>query len=373
MVVATLALLLAAPQAALAQTETVLYSFGPTPDGAAPAAPLVMDSKGNLYGTTEGGGANKSSGTIFEISSSGTESVLYSFGASSTDGSTPRAGLVMDSSGNLYGTTSAGGAHGAGTVFEFTPPSTETILYSFKSEKDGGVPYGGVILDSEGNLYGTTLKGGENAGGTAFELTSGVKTILHSFGGAGDGASPAAGLWRDSSGNLYGTTLKGGANDFGTVFEISSSGTESVLHSFTGGSDGAYPSASLIEDSDGNLYGTTTGQSAGSSTVFKVNISSSTETVIYGFTGTEESYSSLYMDSSGNLYGTTKAGGGYSYGSVFEVSPSGTLTTLHSFDKNHVDGYSPEAGLIVDSSGNLYGTTFRGGKHSNGTVFKVVP
>ena len=191
----------------------------------------MLDSKGNLYGTTQDGGADHF-GTVFKITPSGAETVFHSFPANSMDGAVPEAGLVMDSSGNLYGTTSSGGAHSVGTVFEVTSAGPETVLYSFTGGLDGGIPYGGLVLDSEGNLYGTTRSGGAYHGGTVFELTpTGAETVWHSFGHGTDGKFPYAGLVRDSNGNLYGTTMDGGTSGLGTVFQISASGTETVLYS----------------------------------------------------------------------------------------------------------------------------------------------
>lgn len=367
-------LLLSAAPPALAQSETLVYSFAPSPDGASPVAPLVLDGKGNLYGTTLDGGADRF-GTVFKIAPSGAETVLHSFPANSMDGALPEAALVLDSNGNLYGTTSSGGTHGVGMVFEVTSTGTETVLYTFTGGPDGGIPYGGLVLDSEGNLYGTTRSGGAYHGGTVFELTpSGSETVWHSFGHGSDGKFPYAGLVRDSNGNLYGTTMDGGTAGLGTVFEITESGTETVLHSFTGtsGQDGAYPNAPLIRDAEGNLYSTTVGGSKGASIAFEISASGK-ETVLYVFPTGDQAYGGLAPDSRGNLYGTTKYGGTNKVGGVYEITVSGTVPTLYSFLKSQRDGYYPMAGLVLDSNGNLYGTTCRGGKHSNGAVFKVVP
>jgi uncharacterized repeat protein (TIGR03803 family) len=203
-------------------SESILYSFGVAPDGEEPEAGLIMDSAENLYGTTEAGGVHGGDGTVFKIAS-GTETVLYSFGASATDGQQPEADLIMDSAGNLYGTTAGGGANGHGTIFKIGPSGTETILYSFgASATDGQAPFAGLIMDSAGNFYGTTDGGGANGDGTVFKIsTSGTETVLYSFGAnAIDGQNPTAGLIMDSAGNLYGTTYAGGAKGWGTVFLI---------------------------------------------------------------------------------------------------------------------------------------------------------
>ena len=348
--------------------ETVLYSFqGGTADGYYPEAGLIMDSSGNLYGTTTYGGTCNSSGgcgTVFKLTKgtngSYTESVLYSFQGVAIDGATPDAGLIMDSSGNLYGTTTYGGtgnsAMGYGTVFKLTTGTngsyTESVLYSFQDgTADGQWPQAGLVTDSSGNLYGTTYSGGSgdclDAGiligcGTVFKLTPGssgsyTESLLHSFqGGAADGASPEAGLIMDNSGNLFGTTFSGGPAVTGTVFKLApgsgGSYTESVLHIFSdaGVPDGGSPSAGLIIDSNGNLYGTT--QSGGSAisiggTVYKLTAGSSgsyTESVLYSFPGPSNDgdgpFSGLLMDSSGNLYGTTTYGGTSGAGTVFEIT-----------------------------------------------------
>ena len=328
-VLATLCILLiATAMPAYAQPETLFYSFAPSPDGASPMAPLIIDAKGNFYGTTLNGGAN-SYGTVFKITSAGVETVLHNFPADSTDGALPEAGLVIDSNGNLYGTTSSGGAHGVGIVFKIDTSGTETVLYNFAGGHDGGIPYGNLVLDSSGNLYGTTRSGGAYYGGTAFELsTSGVETILHSFGHGSDGKFPYAGLVRDSNGNLYGTTANGGTAGLGTVFEITASGTESILHSFTGnsGNDGAYPHATLVRDSSGNLYGTTIGGSPGAPIAFEISPSGK-ETVLYVFPTGDDAYGGLALGSNGNLYGTTRNGGTHKVGEIFEITAPGTAPT----------------------------------------------
>ena len=363
-------------------TETVLHSFGATAtDGATPSAGLIMDSSGNFYGTTETGGPNNV-GTVFKITPTGTESVLHSFGATATDGTLPFAGLVMDGSGNLYGTTTGGGvptgvgAHSQGTVFKITPAGTETILYSFTGGSDGGNPEAGLLMDSGGNLYGTTQQGGSSNDGTVFKLTpAGNKTILHSFAGGADGSGPLAALIMDGGGNLYGTTTVGGSSNNGTVFKLTPAGNETILHSFAGGADGSGPRAGLIMDSSGNLYGTTyQGGSSNNGTVFKITPSGA-ESVLHDFGATATDgtlpLAGLIMDGNGNLYGTTSLGVG-SEGTVFKITPAGTETILYTFTGGS-DGGSPEAGLVMGSNGNLYGTTYAGGAGSLGTVFEITP
>ena len=359
-----------------AGTETVLYSFGSSAtDGSAPLSGLIMDGAGNLYGTTSAGGTY-GLGTVFKISPNGTETVLHAFAGGTTDGQFPLRRLVMDSAGNLYGTTALGGANDLGTVFKISAAGTETVLYSFAGKQQ---PSGGLIMDGAGNLYGTTSGGGANDDGTVFKIgPNGTETVLYSFGSsATDGSAPLSGLIMDGAGNLYGTTAGGGANDDGTVFKIGPNGTETILHSFAGGTtDGARPEAGLIMDSAGNLYGTTLLAGVNQAgTVFKIDLTTGTETVLYSFsdntTDGADPQAALIMDSAGNLYGTTVDGGANNDGTVFKISPNGTETVLHSFADGTTDGAKPQAALIVDSAGDLFGTTQSGGTYNGGTVFKI--
>jgi uncharacterized repeat protein (TIGR03803 family) len=252
--------------------QSVLFSF---PAGSSdPYTGLIQGSDGNFYGTTGAGGTNDD-GTVFKITPSGTETVLHVFAKSGSDGETPYAGLIQGTDGNFYGTTYFGGANGLGTIFKVTPSGTETVLYSFAAGSDGEHPYGGVVQGSDGNFYGTTYQGGSSGLGTVFKITpSGTETVLYSFaGGSSDGANPEAGLMQGSDGNFYGDTLLGGAGALGTVFKITPSGAETVLHAFAGGSDGANPSANLVQGSDGNLYGSTgAGGTRGDGAFFKVTL-----------------------------------------------------------------------------------------------------
>jgi uncharacterized repeat protein (TIGR03803 family) len=343
--------------------------------GGWPRAGVIRDSAGNLYGTTYGGGAYNA-GTVFVLSPTGVETVLYTF-QGGTDAGWPYGGVIRDSAGNLYGTTVAGGAYGRGTVFMLSPTGVETVLYSFQGSWDGVQPQAGVIRDSAGNLYGTTSYGGAySSRGTVFMLsTTGVKTVLHSFQPGGDGFKPCAGVIRDSAGNLYGTTT-GGGHENGTVFKLSPTGSEKVLHKFKGGTDGANPAFSgVIRDSAGNLYGTTSvGGATNTGTVFVLS-PTGLETVLYSFQGGTDGanpQAGVIRDSAGNLYGTTMSGGAYGNGTVFQVSPTGVETVLYSF-QGGTDGANPQAGVIRDSAGNLYGTTYVGGANNAGTVFVLSP
>ncbi|HEX4160080.1 MAG TPA: choice-of-anchor tandem repeat GloVer-containing protein [Rhizomicrobium sp.] len=332
--------------------------------------------------------------------------VLYTF-RGAADGGLPQANLVADGAGNLYGTTLAGGIgsclgfSGCGVVFKLAKKNgvwVETPLHAFTGGDDGGYPSAGVIADKAGNLYGTTEVGGAKYFGVVFKLTKNkgegyTETVLHTFDGGPDGAFPEGSLIEDESGNLYGTTADGGDTscNCGTVFKLTRNKgegyTDTVLHSFTGvsGRDGAEPEAGLIEDKEANLYGTTghggftnciTGNGCG--TVFRI-APDGTETVLYAFSGRDGlgPRGSLIEDGAGNLYGTTVNDDVNKDGLVFELTPSGNKTTLHAFSGGS-DGIFPQAGLFADKKGNLYGTTEHGG-HANcgfkgwhcGTVFKL--
>ena len=353
--------------AAVAQQLTTLYSFTGG-DGANPAAGLMADPAGNLYGTTLNGGAS-AEGTVFQLDPSGNLTVLYSF--TGGDGSHPRADLIADAACSLYGTTINGGAQDAGTVFQLTPSRTLNVLHSVTGASDGALPFAGLIADAAGNLYGTT-EGGDGPG-TVFQLTpSGDLNVLQSFTG---GDSPWAGLIADAAGNLYGTTE--GGDGPGEVFQLTPSGTLNVLYRFTG-RDGAVPHGGLILDAAANLYGTThNGGTSGYGTVFQLTPSGALN-VLHSFTGgSDGAYpeAGLIADMAGNLYGTTWGGGTGGRGTVFQLTPSGTLTVLHSFTGGS-DGAWPAAGLFADAAGNLYGTTSSGGATAScpggcGTVFQL--
>jgi uncharacterized repeat protein (TIGR03803 family) len=291
----------------------------------------------------------------------------------------------MDSAGNLYGTTEYGGAHtcGCGTVYKISPTGTETILHSFGGSSDGGEPYAGLITDSAGNLYGTTTVGGANGGGTVFRISpGGMETVLYSFGASNtDGYNPLGGLVMDSAGNLYGTTQMGGYGS-GTVFKINSAGTEKILYDIGASFDGEYPYSGLVMDSAGNLFGTTQYAQQSDGTVFEIG-ANGTNTLLYAF-GVGEAGSAassqgagpiagLILDNAGNLYGTTIFGGtnGFYNGTVYKLSPGGAETVLYSFGANAGDGTRPNAGVIMDSAGNLYGTTINGGANGKGTVYVI--
>jgi uncharacterized repeat protein (TIGR03803 family) len=372
-------------QPAHAQTLTTVHSFTGSPDGANPQAGLVRDSKGNFYGTSEYGGANcwvpGGCGTVFKIDASGNESIFYTF-TGGADGASPSDTLAIDSQGNLYGTAGGGASgcdenHGCGVVFRLTPAGKFTLLYAFTDTPDGSYPIGGVIRDSKGNLYGTTSAGGTDGLGIVFKLdTTGHETILHSFAGA-DGAVPITNLLLDSKGNLYGTTHTGGVA-FGVVYKIDASGNETVLHTLEDKTDGSFPDAGFIQDSEGNLYSTAAGGGNGYGVVYKMT-PAGYQTILYTFTGGADGANpagNLVRDKSGNLYGTTY-GGGTGYGVIFKVTKSGKETPLYAFTGG-ADGANPFGGVIGDGHGNGYGTTYAGGNTncvvgSCGTVFEISP
>ena len=374
---ATFLFCIATAIASPAQTLTTLHNFAGEPDdGKDPYAGLVQGSDGNFYGTTQNGGTNNK-GTVFQITSNGTLTILQSFAGS--DGQEPTAGLVQGSDGNFYGTTSIAGSGGSGgTVFKISPGGSLTTLVTFDGEGGPEFPYSGVIQGSDGNFYGTTPQGGTHDGnGTVYKITpGGTVTTLHSF-ACTDGCTPEGGLVQGSDGNFYGTTRSGGTDGFnyGTVFKITPSGTLTTVHTFEG-SDGGDPYGSLIQATDGNFYGTTSGAgSHGAGTVFKIT-SGGTLTTLYNFcpggypcADGESPKAALVEGSDGNFYGTTYLGGSDNVGTIFQITPSGSLTTLHSF--NGGDGAGPEDGLVQGSDGDFYGTTSTGGASGDGTVFKL--
>ncbi len=383
---------------AQASAEKVLYSFGSGNDANGPVAGLIFDAAGNLYGTTQYGGS-QDEGAVFQLApASGgkwTESVIYSFTGKS-DGMNPLGGLIFDSAGNLYGTTSRG-ASGSGTIFTLIPGAGGKwklkVLHKFKGTT-GGVPSAGLVFDPAGNLYGTTAEGGAHESGTVFQLAPGTNgkwtfKSLHSFNPNGhDGTDPLAGLTLDAAGNLYGTTYAGGANADGVVFELTpgSNGkwTETIIHTFNPGNghDGSAPAAPIVIDSNGNLFGTTVagGQDRFYGVVFELTLNSQgkwQESILHSFTDGKdggEPHGGLMLDTAGNLYGTGASGGqsGVVFKETLETNGKWKYKVVFSFSGGS-DGGRPYAGLISDAAGNLYGTTRQGGANSLGTVFMVTP
>jgi uncharacterized repeat protein (TIGR03803 family) len=376
-------LLWAATAVALhAQTFRTLHSFDGA-DGGQPDAGLVQGTDGNLFGTTPSDGAYNG-GTFFKITPDGTLTTLHSFDG--TDGYSPQAALFQATNGDFYGTTLYGGTgyYSVGTVFTITPSGTLTTLYSFCSQggrscTDGDHP-NGLVQATDGDFYGTTSQGGANGScefgagcGTVFKMTPhGTLTTLYSFcsqSNCTDGDSPYAGLVQATDGNFYGTTAGGGANGDGTVFKITPGGKLTTLHSFClpDGSkctDGTGLVAGLVQGTNGDFYGTTfNGGSYGGGTVFKMTLSGAL-TTLHSFDGTDGSnpFAALVQGTDGDFYGTTDLGGAYAHGTAFTITPSGILTTLHSFEGRH--GNLPVAGLIQATNGVLYGTTKLGGANN---------
>jgi len=379
---------------------------------------LTFDNAGNLYGTTYYGGnlnagCGYGCGTVFKLTPGAkgqwTETLLHEFQNNSQDGYYPAAGLTLDAAGNLYGTTTEGGTNGVGTVFKLAPKTdatnTETVLHSFCTTyhcADGEWPYASLIFDAAGNLYGTTSQGGAyGVGGTVFKLSPGKggnwdETVLASFNGAG---GPSAGVIFDKAGNLYGTTstIYGGACNFGgTVFKLTAGKrglwTETVLHTFQdNGQDGFCPSAGVIFDPEGNLYGTTfDGGTYDAGVVFKLTPDKNgqwTEGIMHSFDSNDgaEPYAGLVRDAAGNLYGTLAYGGRQGLGGIFKLTPRKGYPgpdwaiehVLLNFSGE--DGIYPFAGLIFDAAGNLYGATYYGGNLSEcdftgcGVIFELKP
>lgn len=405
----TITLVLAAlTPSAQGQTFTVLHSFTGGADGAVPISNgLIQNGAGTLYGSTVLGGnltcnSGAGCGVVFKMDPiTGKETVLHRF-ANGADGAFPGSTLLQVGTA-LYGIGGGGAFPSYGNVFKLDNAGNVTVVYRFTGGTDGAYPSGSLAHDSAGNLYGAAQQGGllscndDSGCGTVFKIdTAGNESVLYSFtegdGGVDgkDGAFPSSGVIRDSAGNLYGTTPVGGVVTCfgigcGTVFQVDSSGTQTVLYSFTAGADGLSPAGALIRDSAGNLYGTTS-QGGGSGCsggfgcgiVFKID-SSGTETVLYSFKGKadgEQPTAGLVRDSAGNLYGTTLLGGnltcgGIGCGTVFKLNSAGRKTVLHSF--SGLDGAGPYTAVVRDSSGNLYGTTSSGGSHNKGTVYKIAP
>ena len=368
---------------AQAQTETVIYSFNGYPDGAYPQSGLVSDAAGNFYGTTENGGVGYLTygyGTVYELSPNvgggWTENVLYRF-TGGTDGAYPIGPLIVDSEGNLYGTTYQGGANGYGVVFELSPVGpnwTETVLYSFASGTDGANPENGLIMDPAGNLYGTTSHGG-NGLGVVFELSPSpdgwTEQIIY---------SGAQGLTMDGAGNIFAV---GGM----TLFELSpndSGGwTPTVIHTFYGGTkDGYGPDGTVALDKAGNIYGTTFyGGLQASGTIYKLTYSKKkgwTEKLLFSFKGGKGGlypYAGVVLDPAGNLYGTTIGGFKTDAGTAYELALVGKaayrIKILSYF--TGANGSVPMGRLILNSAGNLYGTTSGGGNYRAGAVYQITP
>jgi uncharacterized repeat protein (TIGR03803 family) len=391
---------------AAAASYQVLYSFcsqydynHDCIDGGRPNSGLVVDAAGNLYGTTGYGGGSSIpfGGVVFKLAQNGAYTVLHNFCSQNdcADGRSPQGGLT--SGDFLSGTTVGGGTADSGVVFTLVrrPPPfegyMERVLYNFCSQSgcsDGAYPQAGLIDDAAANLYGTTREGGTAGAGVVFKRApDGTETVLYSFcsqSGCADGANPTAGLLMDGAGNLYGMTPSGGGAGAGVVFKLAPDGTQTVLYSFCAQVlcvDGANPQGGLIIDAAGNLYGTTFSGGDHDGVVFQL-APDGTETVLYRFCsqtgcadGAHPAPAGLVMDAAGSLYGITRNGGASGQGVVFKLAPDGTESVLYSFcsQSNCTDGAAPSGGLIIDPVGNLYGMTSSGGAVDHGVVFILTP
>ncbi len=390
---------------AQAQTFTVLYNFSGS-DGSGPSGSLVRDSAGNLYGTTYNGGTY-TAGVAFKLDTSNNETILFDFSPNNSRGAFPDYGLTMDKEGNLFSPADGGSPKGGGLLWELSPGGKEKVLWDFGGCfgcRKPGVAQGRLLMDASGNLYGVTALGGvKGVGpechlygcGVVYKLDTGGKLhVLHAFTGGADGRSPYGALLQDVKGNLYGAALSGGdlsCPQFpilgcGTVFELAPDGKFTVLHTFTGGNDGAGPDGGLVMDDAGNLYGAA--QVGGNSncddgcgTLFKIGANGKFKVLYTFMDGEDGSYpnGNLVMDSKGNLYGETEGLTTNSfYGTVYELNPAGKMKVLHILNGSP-DGADPVGGLIRDSDGNLYGVAYQGGSGNAcldigcGTVFRVTP
>jgi uncharacterized repeat protein (TIGR03803 family) len=387
-----------------ASAPKTLHAFVNFADGSSLYSSLTQDAHGNLYGTSVDGGSG-GAGTVFRLSptksGSWKETVLHSF-TGGEDGGNPHSAVVLDSAGNLYGTTVNGGITarvcnaGCGVVYKLSPNGgkwTETVLYQFTGGTDGGSLYSGPVLDGSGKLYGASQVGGTKGFGTIYELSpaSGNTwqlSVLYNFGGKPDAAFAYATPILDATGNLYGTTYEGGANGQGTVYKLTkeSSGAwvEQVLCSFQGGSDGSEPLAGVILDQAGNLYGATLeGGTANVGTAFKLTAANNwKKTILHQFLGLSAgdgaNPNTLVFDAKGNLYGTTVGGGKFNPGTIYRLSPVAGKwkeTVLYSFTGG-LDGAYPSAALTIDPAGHLLGTTLWGGPAGDtvgGVAFEFIP
>lgn len=361
------------------QPDHLLYSFdgqsGRQPELESLLATFNRSGKLKaLYGTTVWGGA-ADRGVLFKFTLKSGLQVIHSFGVTQDDGITPYGNLIMDEAGNLYGTTSSG-LKSPGIVYKLAPDGTETVLHAFAGPPDDGrTPVSGVVMDREHNLYGVTMFGGRNDQGTLFKIApDGTYSLPYMFGV--QGRYPAAGpvgIVLDGHGGVFGIA-QGGRLGWGVVFRLVGDVLD-VLHEFTNGDDGGYPGGGLLLDAEGNLYGTT--QFAGpygGGVAFRVT-KAGAFSIVYSFKGQSDGADpvcQLIADSNGVLYGTTRYGGGLANaGTVFSLTPSGEERVLHGFRPRLGDGMNPLGGLVMDNDGKLYGTTDAGGEHGYGTVFQI--
>ena len=378
---------------AVSQTYKVIYNFtGQGSDGATPDGGPILDRNSNLFGTTYLGGAY-GSGSVYRLSPHGSSWVytsLYSLKGGS-DGAGPAFGSLAIGPGHrFFGTTEGGGNFG--TVFDVWRPANnslpwkESVVHSFGTGTDGAQPIGGVVFDSAGNFYGTTSLGGDTGNGAVFEVKrSGnkwIESVIYSFKGGTDAFNPVAGVTLGAHGVIYGTTSFGGKDGDGTVYRLQRSGShwkETILYSFKGGNDGQHPVGGVILDSAGNLYGSTfQGGANGGGTVYRLSHSSKGWKLTTGYSfnpGFGGPYNKLTLDASGNIYGTTNGDGANNAGSVFKLRPKNgawEFTDLYDFTDG-TDGGLPYGALVLDAQGNIFGTAVVGGTDNQGVVFEIIP
>jgi len=381
--VAVLALIavagLAPSMASAGFTTTVIHAFATYDDGFFPNGGLILGKDGNFYGTSFAGSAGRldeTAGTLFRMTPGGETTVLYSFSEGMPGGAFPQAPLLQTGDGLLYGLAAYGGDFGCGTFFSMTPQGAFTLLHAFNCKTDGKIPVAGLVQDTDGNFYGTTSSGGKSklSQGTVFKVDSqGALTTLHTFSGA-DGGGPSASLAIGTDGYLYGTTTSGGSSKLGTVFKMTKTGgTFRVIHHFTGAADGAHPKAGLI-GRDGNFFGTaSSGGTYNHGLVFKIT-PHGTFKALHAFTGADGDApeSNLTQGRDGYFYGTTAGGGTYGGGTFFRVTTGGTLVN-YSFKNGPEDASLPSSPLTQAPDGSFVGTTTYGGAASgNGTAYRIV-
>jgi uncharacterized repeat protein (TIGR03803 family) len=377
-----------------AQTYSVIYNFQNESDGAFPRAGLTLRA-GVLYGSASTSMHSAGKGTVFQLKRVGSGWVETPLSSFTTDGYSPRTRVQFGPDGHLYGTLFQGGSQERGTVFRLVPPLsickiancmwTETVLHPFTGTPDGMFPEGGdMAFDQQGNIYGTTSEGGNGyLDGVVWMLTpTHTESVIYTFAGP-DGVNPYGGVLIDSKGNLFGTAVRGGANNFGVVYELTNipgqGWVQTVLYNFQNGSDGQGPFGGLIMDGSGNLYGTTWGGgSGGGGTVYELSPSGKgwTFTVLYSLAGSSPcGPAALTMDAAGNLYGTTQCDGANAFGNIFKLTNTGngwTYASLHDFSGAD-DGQWPRSNVTIDADGNLYGTTGGDGYRYSGTVWMIKP
>ncbi len=399
-IMARLALLAMLATSAWASTEKVLWNFSGGSDGSEPWSNyFIADAKGNLYSVTASGGSY-SAGVVFMLTPAGEETVLYEFkGQSNGDGASPHGRLAFDAQGNLYGTTQGGGTNNTGTVYELTPAQgggwTEQVLYTFSAAgTDGANPSAGIVFAKDGTMYSTTANGGAGGAGAIFSLKKTSKgwtqKVIHSLNYPGDGGFPYDGLMMDASGDLYGAAPSGGSSGYGVIYRLSQGKqgwTETVIHNFTdqnGDGSGLYW-IDLISDGAGNIYGATSfGGTNTTGNVWELVYSKSkktyAESILYEFGASgsgdgNNPYGGLVMDSKGNLYGTTVNGGTSGIGMVYQLTKQGKAwkeTALHEF-AGGADGSQPTGNLYIDGKGRLYGMAEMGGSSNQGVAYRVKP